>query len=164
MAINNYIKSKPVYKDIRCECGSHFSPKSSKHKFCTPKCRFISLTKNFLFDDDLCCEWEKGFFKSGYGQFALTPNKPEYAHRMSYRVFVGEIPDGMFICHKCDNRKCINPKHLFIGTPKANIHDMISKGRQQDYSNALSGEKHPHYGKKYIGKNLHLLAQADAIK
>ena len=65
---------------------------------------------------------------NGYGQIYLN-NKQYRAHRYSYQVFVGDIPDGMLICHTCDTRNCVNPKHLFIGTQKDNMQDMKQKGR-----------------------------------
>lgn len=61
------------------------------------------------------------------------------AHRMSYDCFIAPIPDGMLICHKCDNRKCVNPDHLFVGTQSDNRNDMYAKGRGVD----RKGEKHP---------------------
>lgn len=52
-----------------------------------------------------------------------------YAHRVSWELFRGPIPNKLFVLHKCDNKNCINPDHLFLGTAKDNIHDCIRKGR-----------------------------------
>lgn len=77
-----------------------------------------------------CWEWRKGR-SSGYGSIRISEGLFG-AHRLSHIAFIGPIPDGMFVCHKCDNRKCTNPDHLFTGTAKDNVRDMIAKGRNNN--------------------------------
>lgn len=79
-----------------------------------------------------CWEWTGGMRPNGYGVVVLgikyLPASIR-AHRFSWMAFNGEIPDGLFVLHKCDNRKCINPNHLFLGTHKDNAEDRERKGR-----------------------------------
>lgn len=72
----------------------------------------------------------------GYGQIS-TKRKTLPAHRVSWTIFRGEIPKGLFVLHKCDVPKCVNPDHLFLGTPKDNMADMVKKNR------SLKGHRHP---------------------
>ena len=80
-----------------------------------------------------CWEWT-GSKRNGYGRMIIGSRKDGTrksmsAHRVSYELEYGEIPDGMEVCHKCDNPSCVNPKHLFLGTRQDNIDDRERKGR-----------------------------------
>lgn len=76
-----------------------------------------------------CWAWQGPPKDSGYGQ-AWKDGRPQYAHRLAYQAFVGPIPEGMHVCHTCDNRLCCNPSHLWTGTNADNTRDRNLKGRQ----------------------------------
>jgi DNA-binding XRE family transcriptional regulator len=85
-------------------------------------------------DDSGCWQWTASKVRRGYGQINFC-GKMLSAHRVSFEVHCGEIPAGMFVLHKCDNRGCINPAHLFLGTNDENMADMVAKDRQARGSN-----------------------------
>lgn len=81
-----------------------------------------------------CWEWSLGKDRVGYGRLKVQMGSRDCfrftsAHRYAYEVFVGPIPERMNVLHRCDNRSCCNPKHLFLGTQQDNMRDMHAKGR-----------------------------------
>lgn len=77
---------------------------------------------------DGCWLWTGTTNLRGYGILARN-NTMQLAHRFSYELHKGVIPDGMFVCHSCDNPPCVNPDHLWLGTNADNVSDMVAKGR-----------------------------------
>lgn len=75
---------------------------------------------------------------TGYGTIGFA-GRSHGAHRASYMAFVGEIPPGLLVCHKCDTPACVNPAHLFLGTVTDNARDMVAKGRKP----IMAGSRHP---------------------
>lgn len=113
-----------------------------------------------------CWEWTLKRHRTGYGEIW---RKRGYhgAHRVSWEIHNGPIPEGMFVCHHCDNPPCVNPAHLFVGTPKDNARDRERKGRRDPMPAAMAAKAmrpiktHCPQGHEYAGANLRLIVSPE---
>lgn len=106
------------------QCGK--TRPDPKRRFCSIECRFLSKVRRGASPD--CWAWNGARNSAGYGALN-TDAGVVLAHRLAWALANGEIPDGMFVCHRCDNPSCTNPSHLFLGTHADNMRDMMEKGR-----------------------------------
>ena len=93
------------------------------------KRKYVKDRFNYLvIKQEGCWGWKGSIIRNNYGTVKYE-NKNLFSHRVSWIIYKGEIPKGMLVCHSCDNPICTNPEHLFLGTYKDNMQDMIKKGR-----------------------------------
>lgn len=147
---------RPERECIFCKNIFYIKARNDRRKqsiYCSKLCRYKyendpinqldrlrkSLERNVIKKSDNECWGWKIQEERGYGQ-AKFMGKHISASKASYIVYKGEIPEGMFVCHSCDVRECINPLHLWLGTPKDNQQDMIKKGRNRNSKGSDHGQ------------------------
>jgi hypothetical protein len=133
----------------RCDVGY------GKAKFCSVDCRYLPLVDRFFSyvgtkTEDGCIPWIGYKGPQGYGRI-IERGKTHLAHRLSYEIHVGPIPDGLQVLHNCpagDNPSCCNPDHLFLGTNADNHKDKVAKGRQYKWERVWAAKLTPAIARK----------------
>lgn len=104
-----------------------------------------------------CWIWTGARHPFGHGLF-MWEGKNQYVHRISWQLHKGPIPDGLYVCHTCDNPPCVNPDHLWIGTCGDNLRDMAAKGR---HAKPMSKITHCPQGHEYSKDNTRITIRKD---
>jgi hypothetical protein len=111
-------------------------------------------------EGDACWEFNGALSRNGYGHLSRGDGTFVAVHRLSYELHFGEIPAGMLVCHRCDNRRCVRPDHLFLGTPRDNVGDAWAKGRMR--SGEFKPLTHCRNGHELTERNSYVYRRAGA--
>lgn len=136
-SVEGCIKPTKTHKNTMCSMHmTRMVRHGSLEPFPTEKERFEEWIEPV--PESGCWLWTGKILKNGYGRWSVSKTFQELTHRVSARIYIGDVPGDMLVLHKCDVRCCVNPQHLYFGTYKDNARDAIERGRFRPFGKKMN--------------------------